>query len=204
MESHVSTAQFSKDDRVVHALRLEWGVGRVLRAETTQHDGTPCQRLTIRFERAGLKTLSTGVAQIESAQSVLERAAALAATDASPASINDKTLRQTMGALPERAVDPFGSLESRLGATLDLYRFSAAPGPLVDWAAAQTGLTDPLSRFNRHELELFFEKFRLNRDEHLKRLVTELARKDPDGLRRALEQAPSDAQLVLRNGNIRR
>ena len=74
----------------------------------------------------------------------------------------------------------------------------------MDWAAAQSGLTDPPARVNRHELELFFEKFRLNRDDHLKRLVAELARKDPDSLRRALEQAPSDAQLVLRNGNIRR
>ncbi len=200
----MTSTQFSKDDQVVHALRPEWGVGRVLRAEATQHDGTTCQRLTIRFDRAGSKTLSTAVAQIESAQSVLERAAALASADASPASINDKTIRQTMAALPERALDPFGSLDSRLGATLDLYRFSTSPGPLIDWAAAQTGLADPLSRFNRHELELFFEKFRQNRDEHLKRLVSEMAHKDPDGLRRALEHAHSDAQLVLRNGNIRR
>ncbi len=58
LESHVTTPQFSKDDRVVHALRPEWGVGRVLRAEATQRDGTPCQRLTIRFERAGSKTES--------------------------------------------------------------------------------------------------------------------------------------------------
>jgi hypothetical protein len=49
---------------VVHAGKPEWGVGVVSSAQNVTQDGKPSQRLTIRFERAGLKTVSTAVASI--------------------------------------------------------------------------------------------------------------------------------------------
>ena len=59
---------------------------------------------------------------------------------------------------------------------LDLYRFERSSRALMDWAVAQSGLDDPLSRFSRHELEELFERWVTQRDAHLGRLVQESRR----------------------------
>ena len=79
--------------------------------------------------------------------------------------------------LPEAMTDPFSSPRRRLDATLESYRFTNAPRSLIDWAVAQTGLDDPLSRHTRHELEEAFERFQRLRDQHLKQLVQQLKQK---------------------------
>src|SRR5262245_5175983 len=58
---------WTKGDSVIHADKPEWGSGEVLIAEQGIHEGKPCQRLTIRFTRAGMKTLSTAFANLKSA-----------------------------------------------------------------------------------------------------------------------------------------
>lgn len=103
-----------------------------------------------------------------------------------------------MARLPETATDPFASPPQRLSATLALYRFTPNGGSLLDWAAAQSGLADPLAVFNRHELEQFFARFATARDQHLRQLADEIRRKDPDALNRALAGAPPAAQNALR------
>ena len=153
--------------------RPEWGVGIVTSAQAINHEGTPCQRLACRFERAGLKTVSTALADIRAAgeaDSAPEQPDQQAAqTEESWLDTLDApAIAQRMAKLPEPTTDPFSSLEARLRATADLYRFSDHGSPLLDWAAAQTGLQDPLNRFNRHELEEFFRRYAHNRDEHLK------------------------------------
>ena len=51
---------------------------------------------------------------------------------------------------------------------------------LLDWAVAQSGLDDPLSRFNRTELESFYKDWARDRDVALHRLVTEFRhRREP-------------------------
>ena len=67
---------------------------------------------------------------------------------------------EVMARLPEAATDPFSGLEARLKATLGLYRFTDQGGSLLDWAAAQSGLKDPLSEFSRHDLERHFFQVR--------------------------------------------
>lgn len=79
-------------------------------------------------------------------------------------------------ALPDAMVDPFSSLGDRLRATLQTYKFSTEPRPLMDWAVIQTGLNDPLSKYTRHELEQAFPRFARDRDNHLKDLVRQLKR----------------------------
>ena len=59
--------KFSFGDRVVHAAKPEWGVGQVVGAQPISENGVSAQRLTIRFDRAGLKTLSTGFAELRPA-----------------------------------------------------------------------------------------------------------------------------------------
>ena len=60
--------QWAVGDRVIHAAKPEWGTGLVNQARPEQHEGKPCQRLSVRFERAGPKTLSTAFATLRPAK----------------------------------------------------------------------------------------------------------------------------------------
>lgn len=190
-------------DRLIHAGRPEWGVGEVRSAEAASQDGARCQRLTIRFERAGVKTLTTAFADLRTPEEM----------GAIPEETNDDAWlkkaeagdpEERMSRLPEPATDPFKSKRARLEATLNLYRFTAAGSSLLDWATAQSGLKDPLSRFNRHELESFFDRFKANLDAHLKRLAFEMRKEDPAGLAAATAAAPQPARIALRRADAGR
>ncbi len=162
------------------------------------HDGTACQRLTVRFERAGLKTVLTAVADIHAA----EDHAPPAKEAAAPADWLDEAtardLPKIMASLPERATDPFASLEARIAATMDLYRFSAQGASLIDWAAMQTGLKDPMSRFSRPELEQLFERYSTARDNHFKSLLDEARKRQPGLIDSVTRTAPEVAKAALR------
>lgn len=73
--------------------------------------------------------------------------------------------------LPEAMTDPFAGLGRKLRVTLDSFRFGNDPRSLTDWAVAQTGLNDPLTKYNRHELEEAFKRFARERERHLVELV---------------------------------
>jgi hypothetical protein len=118
--------------------------------------------------------------------------------------VSARDLPKRMATLPEPATDPFASLESRLRATVHLYRFSDRGGSLLDWAAMQTGLRDPMSRFNRHELEDFFRRFAHARDEHLAELLREAMKKDPQLVARIAADAGPDAKAALKRAHALR
>lgn len=183
--------RFEFGDRIVHAEKPEWGVGQVIGAEDVAVEGVPGQRLKIRFEREGLKTLATQLAALKpaEAQTNMQRAEAAILPALSPGA-SEKVVREVMTAIPEAARDPFASLTARLSASLAMYRFDASGASLIDWAAAQSGMKDPLSRFNRHELEELFRRFAVNRDEHLKGLLQEAKRADPQAIQAASKGAP--------------
>lgn len=203
----------------MHSGKPEWGRGTVSSATKTTQDGHPCQLLTIRFDRAGVKTISTAFASLVTADQaievpVFETAAATAATersgsrfriheDAEKTAIEDKLsgaadIRDRMSKLPEPATDPFSSSSARLKATLALFRFTPHGGSLLDWAAMQSGLSDPMSKFNRHELERFFEAFVVVRNAHFRKLAAELRKLDPAALKEAMSQVPDSVNRTLR------
>lgn len=202
----MTESQFKYGDRLVHASKPEWGQGIVTAVQNVQENGEACQRVTVRFDRAGLKTLTTNIAQLAHVDDDTHPAAPIA--NGQGASWLDQlekgSVDELMSKLPEAVRDPFTTLQSRIEATLKLYRFGLQGGALIDWAAAQTGLKDPMTRFNRHELETFFRKFANERDSHLKSLVIEARRKDPAGLDRLLGSAPPSARDALRKLNALR
>lgn len=214
---------WNKGDNVVHPAKPEWGAGEVLVAEPVVHDGRKCQRLTIRFSRGGTKTISTAFAELKPAGELpriprliepeaeapasASRPKPRGGTPAAPGetepnplakSAMDSEIAAIMGKLPEKATDPFTSGKVRLAATLDLFRFTDSGGSLLDWAAIQTGLPDPLSRFNRHELEQWFAKFRIELEAHLRKLVRDVKKTDPAGYAEAAGACPSAAKGALR------
>jgi len=187
----MTTPRFQFGDRLLHTDKPEWGVGQVIGAEDVTIEGVAGQRLKIRFEREGLKSLATQIAKLRPAepQTTMERAEEGVLSGLNPED-SDKVAREVMTAIPEAARDPFASLTARLSATFGLYRFESSGASLIDWAAAQSGLTDPLSRFNRHELEEFFRRFSVSRDEQLKGLIGEAKRADPQAITNAAKGAP--------------
>ncbi len=100
--------------------------------------------------------------------------------------------------LPEAATDPFASRRRRLEATLGLYRFSDRGSALLDWAAMQTGLKDPLSSFSRHELEESFRRFQGLLDQHLRKLVKECRKLEPGTVEAVEAVADAAARQALR------
>ena len=195
----MSPREFAFGDRLLHATKPEWGVGQVLTAQGITHEGNACQRLQIRFERVGLKTISTGVA-------VLRPASATAAPPErdEPSKIDLSDPQTAMSRLPDATRDPFATLETRLEATLKQYEFTPRGGSLLDWAAVQSGLADPLVRFNRHELESYYEYFRRALDGHLGVLVRELRRKNPAGLTAVMARTSAAGRDAVKRANTRR
>jgi hypothetical protein len=205
--------RFAFGDRVVHAGKPEWGEAVVTGVANVTHEGQPTQRLSLRFERAGLKHLVAAIADIRPAgqggvgTATVEEEAPAAGAVAQGKSWLDELdagdLATRMATLPEATRDPFATLEERLRATLATYRFSDRGGSLLDWAATQTGLADPLSRFSRHELEQYFQRYATERAKRFKGLLLETQRKEP-GLYKRIESeagrtlSPVDKQLLRR------
>lgn len=207
MNNHL---RFEFGDRVRHAKRPEWGVGSVIRTEETSINGTPAQRVAIRFPNAGLKRLVSTQAELEKVQADHTDEAALESSSGSRLEAWDKMeqsewlgplarrkIEETMISLPESSCDPFASLDRQLSATLHLYRFDRSGRGLIDWAVAQSGLKDPLSRFTRQELEQLFDRWALNRDAHLGRLLAS-ARYESGVVDNAVRSAPPHAKEAVR------
>lgn len=183
-------------DQVRHAGRPEWGSGQVTAAESVVQDGRPCQRVTVRFDRVGVKVLSTAFAELQPAP-----AAVSATAEADPLLADGVSPQELLARVPDAATDPFSTPRKRLEATVHLYRFSDRGGSLLDWAAAQTGMKDPLARFSRHELEVLFQRFQFNLDAHLKKLVREMKKADPASLAAVSAAASPAAKQALRRAD---
>lgn len=239
--------KFQIGDRVLHPAKPEWGVGTVASAAGAVHEGTTCQRLAIRFDRAGLKTITTAFVNLRRASgvdSVLTEAKPTPSASGvfAPASASKgasrvgggmsgggvggdpftterdpfgpppahglpadpRELRRKMTAIPDDAVDPFQTDAARLRAVLGLYRFEPTPGSLIDWAAAQSGLSDPLSHFSRHELEEYFGDFRRNLDKALAKAVADASKVPPAELCTIAQNAPPLGQRALQALHRRR
>ncbi len=106
--------------------------------------------------------------------------------------------------IPECAKDPFRSVWERLQDSLDLYRFTTNSRSVLDWAIAQSGLEDPLTRFNRQEIEIFFNRWMRIRDQHLFITMQEAERVDADRAAGMLSQANQFAQQAMRRLYARR
>lgn len=209
---------FQMGDKVVHAGMPEWGVGVVSTSAATEHEGTPCQRLVIRFDRAGLKTLSTGVADIHPATDQVTSNHAQAAAgrhvetkpldapqpknkilDATP-----QEVQEIMARIPDAARDPFATPAMRLEATLKLYKYDSSGAPLIEWAVMQSGLSDPLSKFSRHELEEHHSFFARRLDKHLAEQVRSAGTIPQEELVRIARGAPPRGQQALRRIHAKR
>ncbi|MAH65665.1 MAG: hypothetical protein CMJ27_04635 [Phycisphaerae bacterium] len=201
-----TTLKHKQGDQVRHPGRPEWGLGEVMKVELITRDGRPDRRVWIKFPSEGTKTVLASVAGLETIEKPLAEMAASGETLADReadheggwlGAIAKNRPEDAMIAVPDRATDPFVAVSGRLKFIYGLYRFNRSGGSLIDWAIAQTGLDDPLSRFNRHELEQFFDRWCWERDRVLARTIDE-GRRSGDTLDSLLHGAPPAARRGLK------
>lgn len=197
---------YKQGDELKLCKRPEWGIGTVTRVEHVTRDGAQDQRVWVKFPNVGMKTILAGAADVEILNGKEEEHTFAARENAHEdgwlGEIAKKKPEEAMISLPPDVLDPFTSTRCRLERLLGLYRFNSNGASLIDWAIAQSGLDDPLSRFNRHELEEFFERWAWSRDEHVRTLVAE-ARRNGEKIEDLLEKATPGAQHAVANGNGR-
>ncbi len=200
---------YRQGDELKLCSRPEWGTGKVTKVEHLTREGERDQRLWVKFPNVGMKTILAGVAEIERVGDPRpeEDDHSFAAREMSHQSgwlgeIMKDRPEEAMTSLPPECSDPFTSIRKRLERTIALFRFDGSSSSLIDWAIAQTGLDDPLSRFNRHELEAFFEQWRRARDARARDLVDE-ARRSRDNVSDLLKSAPAAAKSVLQGSRTR-
>lgn len=162
--------------------RPEWGIGTVTKVEHVTREGERDQRVWVKFPNVGMKTILAGAADIDrlSEESEEEDDTLIAREHAHESGwlgeIAKRRPEEAMTTLPPEATDPFRSVRARFEIVASLFRFRMEAGSLIDWAIAQTGMDDPLSRFNRHELEEFFRRWAWERDELARKLSSEAHR----------------------------
>lgn len=163
--------RYNVGDKVRHRTRPEWGEGTIASAQAATHDGRSTQRLVINFANHGRVTLNSAMAPIAPADTVNSPAGKPSGggwlRELEGKDINADALSD----LPEEVSDPFATLSRRIRLTGDLYRFKREPRSVMEWAVAQSGLTDPLTRFSRNDLEQQFIAFEQARDAHLRSLL---------------------------------
>lgn len=219
--SHASSPPaYRSGEEVRHRQRPEWGVGTIQRVEAARRGNSIDQRLWIRFPNIGMKVLLAGLGDLErvntstaAGEGILGEGIGhdghtMADREATHeqgwlGEIARKRPEEAMVEIPPQASDPFLSLRQRLEFTIGLYRFEPSGGRLLDWAVAQSGLNDPLSRFNRHELEELFTRWAHRRDQHLAKLGQE-ARNEPGLFDSVMKKAPPSAHKALRKLHGRR
>jgi hypothetical protein len=170
-------ATYKKGDRVRHPSRPEWGIGVVSKIEVVTRGSSTDLRVWVRFPSIGEKTLLASAAALE----ILHSRPSVTDFDVAKGggwlgSISKQTANDLMTTLPGEATDPFAHPKRRLEVTIKLYRFDGTPARLVEWSIAQSGLDDPMARFNRQELEQLYKKWMLNLDAHLLKLLGEFRR----------------------------
>lgn len=120
------------------------------------------------------------------------------------ASLEKRDPEEVMLDIPEGACDPFSSIWDRLKQSIGLYRFTHSPRSILDWSIAQSGMEDPLTHFNRQELETLFNKWMRLRDLHLFSVLQEAEKLDAGRAKAMLADAPAEAQQAMRRRHARR
>lgn len=178
---------YKQGDELKLCSRPEWGIGRVTKVEHVTREGARDQRIWVRFPNVGMKTILAGAAEIERMNHTDEddEDHTLVARENAHeggwlGEITKKRPEEAMIALPPETADPFTPLRTRFKLLADLYRFQPEGASLIDWAIAQSGLDDPLSRFNRHELEEFFRRWAFDRDQLARQMFFEARHEGAD------------------------
>lgn len=203
----LTTMTISFGDKVIHPKFPEWGSGAVIKVENTALQGESTTRITVRFTSAGLKSFVGDDLPLDVLQSdhsmpgdrELKRPAIAEVEDLERSGLQQavqKKLDEIMHAIPLACRDPFNTSEHRLRRTFELYKYDMSGKGLMMWAMAQTGMDDPLTRFNRTELEMYFNQYSHELQLHLAKLLSEMHGENKL-IKRLLSEAPQRAKKAV-------
>jgi len=141
--------------------RPEWGVGTVLRVQSTSAGEHPVHRVSIQFA-TGHRVLLVPPARLIEPQPEVERAAGWLDT------LAGRTADDRLVNLPTSVTEFLGTPVQRIAVLTPLYEFTEEPASLIRWARRQANVADPLSHWSRDELLVAYRKFCLERDSTLR------------------------------------
>ncbi len=171
---------FAIGDKALNPARPDWGVGTVTSVSAHVANGKQGQRLTIRFDGAGLKTVSTAIIDLTTPP--------VASTGVTVADLT---------ALPASVLDTAAPLARRLTSATEWYRFRRGDRQALDWAIQKLAIADPLSVLSREQLHEAREGFFRSLDHMIADLARDLGRKDPEALATLRDTAPPAAQPFI-------
>ena len=194
-------------DRVRHPKFPEWGSGAVIKVEQTPINGEPTTRVTVRFSSAGLKSFVGNQLPLELLSTDHEMPGDKIGTRPAISDVEDlersgltqaveQKLLEIMHVIPMACRDPFNTAEHRLRRTFELFKYDMSGRGLMEWAMAQTGMDDPLTRFSRTELEEFFKEYSHELNRHLAKLLSEM-HEEKATVDRLLSEAPMRAKRAV-------
>ena len=173
------------------ASRPEWGEGKVLRVQSVAGGNQPPFRVSIQF-KSGHRTMVVPPAKLILPTEELDRESGWLDK------LGHGTADDRLRALPESAVDVLAGPQGRLAAVLPLFAYEGSPDGLVTWARRQTDVADPLTHWNRDELEAAFAIFCRERDALFRARAAELKMKEgPEALRAALDELPAALKAAV-------
>ena len=168
--------------------RPEWGVGTVLRVQSTNIHSQPQHRVSIQFT-SGHRLLHVPPARLALPGTQPQRESGW--LDAAGGEDLDGRLR----GLPAFAREFLGTPRQRVIMLAPLFACGAEATELVTWARAQTQVADPLSLWSRDELRSAFEEFCRRRDRFFRAAAADLRRSLGD---EAVERALATIEPPLR------
>lgn len=188
-ELTVSAALVGQRVAVPH--RPEWGVGTVLRVQTTAAGGPPQHRVSIHFA-TGHRTLLVPPARLITPAAEPERAAGWLDT------LAGRTVDDRLARLPDALAAPGLLPAEQIAALVPLYELTEEPACLLRWARRQANVADPLSLWSRDELAVAFRQFCIERDSALRLAAARVVQAaGADALAALLErQAPAVAAAL--------
>jgi hypothetical protein len=170
--------------RVFNPARPEWGLGTVLRVETTGPAGALQHRVSVQF-LAGHKLVHVPPAQLTREMKGQVREAGWLDT------VAGTTADERLKRLPADVSNFLGTAAQRLAVVAELYEYTEEPRSLTHWARRQTRVADPLSHWSRDELLGAFRTFCGERDAELRATAARVKQSQGmEGLQAALEALP--------------
>ncbi len=147
--------------KVCNPARPEWGVGTVLRVQSTTVAGKAVHRVSVQFD-TGHRTLVVPPAQLAEPQAGPTREAGWLDTAAK------QTLDDQLVQMPEEVREFLGTSTQRIVVLSRLYTLDEDGTGIIKWARSQTGVADPLTMWTRDELRQAFASFCRMRDKLLR------------------------------------
>jgi hypothetical protein len=158
-------------EQVVNPLRPEWGVGTVLRVQSTTVSGSPQHRVSVQFA-TGHRVLVAPPARLATPEPEAQRKAGWLDE------IAGQTLDDRLVELPAELREFLGTPAQRIVAMAPLYAHDETPESLIKWARRQANVADPLTHWTRDELLIAFRAFCMERDSALRVAAALLKQKE--------------------------